>query len=273
MNGCQIVVVFVLSVCVTGRFITGHDNEKGKLMHLVTPTQLLSQIERSESSKGSVDDGKTVYRSSDADLNPLRVHFEEGVAKLVLNASESGYMQGVGAGIAVTKGASGILRFSLSLKAIPANALAYDDHLFCASLNDEEMKAYDHMFSTYSGGLEIPFLKLLGVNLNNNVGDIDLYAPETEQANAPAPVSAAREILENQPLVNLQLSGSRTVVGLSFIQETYFAFIKVAKVQLLNGSTVLLISAKAEDVAIATSSGTVMDFGADSFQMIQEVDI
>lgn len=115
-------------------------------------------------------------------MNPA--HFERRNAKSLLKGSEAGYIQGVGAGISITKGTSGIFTFSLSLNGILATTLARDDQVFRTSLSDEEMKAYEHMFNQYSGGLEMPFLKWLGVNLNNNVGYIDLNMPEAEQVDS-----------------------------------------------------------------------------------------
>lgn len=187
----------------------------------------------------------------------------------VFNDSESGYVQAAETGISVSKGSSAELKFSITVDAVVAGSLSENDDPFIDSLGEGEREEYLQVKETYTQNLDIPFLSWIGANLTQNVSSTDLLYSSLEQDNYNVKAKAATQILQNATSADVSISGSRMVVGQSYIPVVAFSYIKIARITLNNGSTVIIVSNSSDDVVVATDSGNVIAAGADTFEMAE----
>ena len=184
-------------------------------------------------------------------------------------SSRFGIIRTDGAGITVSRGTGGDIRFAIAVKGIISSALADLDDTFVATLNKRERRMYNSSKNLYDGGLGVPFLKWIGADLNKNVALEDLIQASEEQENYEAKSLAVKEALEKVKVKTYQISGSKSVIGKSFIPKTFFAYIKAARIYLSGGNSLLVISSNRSDVIIATDTGVVFDNGAEHYNVTE----
>lgn len=189
----------------------------------------------------------------------------------VFRNSTVGFIRAAGAGVSVTIGASATLRYSITLEAIQASLVAEDDRAFRKKLTRDEDNGYKDLRANYTGGLNIPFMELIGANLEHNVTRHDLIRSAMSQDKYNSKAFVARELLTARTPTEVTVSGSITVRGTSILPRTFFAFIKAAHVRLNDGSTILLVSTNAVDSAAATADGLVTSSTPDSLHISEQV--
>lgn len=173
----------------------------------------------------------------------------------VFRNSTVGFTRISGAGVSVTTGAGASLSFSFSIEALSASFLQENSTVFRTRLTEEENVSYTALLRNYSGGLNMPFMETIGANLDMNVTRDDLTESFNSQSNYNRKARAARDILTANPATRVTLSGSIMVTGNSIIPQTFFAFAKVAEVQLNDGTSVVVVSTDPKDIAAATAEG------------------
>lgn len=172
-----------------------------------------------------------------------------------VESSEVGYGQTSSVGVRVTRGASVELKFSFKVKAIISSHLAEKDSTFQNTLTTQEHASYSSLKKTYAGGLRIPFLSYIGVNLNGKVEKEDMEQSAAAQQNYNEKAWAAKQIVESSTEQYVQVHGSMWVTGTSFIPTEAVAFIKFAQVKTSDGSVKNVISSSHGDLVAASKSG------------------
>lgn len=187
---------------------------------------------------------------------------------LAFKSSQFGIIRSSGVGITVSRGTTGNIRFTLTVRGITSSALARRDRTFVGALKSmRELRAYKSNRKMYDGSLGVPFLKWIGADLNKNVTAENLIRASEEQEDYDSKASTAREILQKVRIKTYQISGTKTVRGESFIPMTFFVYIKAAIIRKWDGRQLLVISSNRNDVIIATHDGVVFDSGAEQYNV------
>ncbi|CAN8071954.1 unnamed protein product [Agarophyton chilense] len=193
----------------------------------------------------------------------VRQQQEEAV--FAVNSSNTGFARTSQAGLTVQRGTSGTLTFAFTVNAIEAETLATLDQEFSSSLSVSEMEEYSRLRSEYQSGFGIPFLRWLGINLNNRRVTRDEMERSFElRENYNTQSSIAQQVLSNVQQQQLQISGELTAFGTSFIPTTVFAFIRIARLQTQDGMTLTVVSQSGDNLVAADAGGnTVPSSGGD----------
>eukprot|EP00178_Gracilaria_changii_P004083 TRINITY_DN1628_c0_g1_i1.p1 TRINITY_DN1628_c0_g1~~TRINITY_DN1628_c0_g1_i1.p1 ORF type:complete len:302 (-),score=52.47 TRINITY_DN1628_c0_g1_i1:133-1038(-) len=195
---------------------------------------------------------------------PLVRQQEEEVV-FAVNSSSTGFARTTEAGLTVQRGTSGVLNFAFTINAIEAETLATMDEEFSSSLSVSEREEYNRLRSDYRGGFGIPFLRFLGINLNNRRvtrEEMERSFELREDYNTQS--SIAQQIISNVQTQQLQVSGQLTAFGTSFVPTTVFAFIRIARIQTQDGMTLTVVSQSGDNLVAADAGGnTVPSSGGD----------
>lgn len=181
----------------------------------------------------------------------------EGVVYAV-NQTSSGYGRVTNTGLTVQRGTSGVLKYRIRVKAIEAERLANSDSSFVSTLSQSERESYELEKRSFRGGLNVPFLKFIGINLGASSTSVDMERAFDSQTNYNEKASAAQSIVNTVQTQNLEISGTLRATGTSFIPTTVFAFIKIAKVQLVDGSSKTVVTTDGGELVAATNGGEVV---------------
>lgn len=170
-----------------------------------------------------------------------------------MNSSESGFGKLTTVGISVTIGASAVLNFNVTVNAVSAERLDRSDSSFVATLDESEKQSYSRTKSTFRGGLRIPFLSFLGAKLDASVTREDMESSRGMQANYDIKSKAARDILEEVVESQVNINGKLTATGIDRIPTIATAFIKVARVTLVDRRRLTVVSNNDDDLVAAGS--------------------
>lgn len=180
----------------------------------------------------------------------------------MFDSSNYGIIRTNSAGITVSRGTSGTIRFGVTVKAITGIKLSDFDQEFVQELSAYQKSVYVAQKTEYAGGLRVPFLAFLGADLTTRVTETDFVSARARIDNYEALSSVARGTLRSTNLKTYHIRGRRFLTGKSFVPETVYAFIKASRV-CVGGLEMLVISSRAEDVVIANGRGVVFTTGAD----------
>lgn len=131
-----------------------------------------------------------------------------------------------------------------------------NDELFARNILPESVPSFMQLKENYRGGLNVPFLEFLGANINQSVTTADLEAARPGVRRYNRLRTIARRILTRQPIERLRISGRTSVTGTSSTPQTVFSFVRAALVDLTDGSRVLVVSGKSDDIAFASFDGS-----------------
>lgn len=176
-------------------------------------------------------------------------------SEFYLDESSAGFGRLTRTGISVTRGASAVLNFDITVKAIDAERLHSRDAKFVETLSTEERVQYESFKSEFRGGLNIPFLRLFGANFNKKVTREDLDRAASTLTNYAAKSSVAEEILESAVDTMIRITGTLEAEGVSFRPTVAFAFIRLARATFEDGSSQYVVSNDPNDLAAATRGG------------------
>ena len=175
--------------------------------------------------------------------------------KYAVQSSTSGYGSLGSAGLTVQKGTSGVLRFKIKMKGVSSDSIANDDSSFVSTLSTEHKRKYSHQKQKYGGGLNIPMLSWIGINLAGNVEKENMQDAESGNRNYANQTKAVKTMLQTHTNTEIEVSGELTASGQSFIPVTVTAFVKIAQVKMDDGSTMNVVSSDKKDAVAATGDG------------------
>lgn len=176
-----------------------------------------------------------------------------------VNSSSSGFARTTNAGITVQRGTSGVLRYRIRVKAVESERLANSDSSFVSTLSTSERESYELEKRSYRGGLNVPFLRFIGINLGASVERTDMERSAASQRNYNQKATAAQKILETTTAQSIEISGTLRASGTSFIPTTVFAFIKIARVQTQDGSSTTVVTTDGNELLAADNNGRPVD--------------
>ena len=112
-------------------------------------------------------------------LPSLPSHMQLGADTVyAVDSSQSFYGWLDTAGITVRTGASGTIDYTIDyeikMKGVDSRTVASDDSSFVSTLSTEEKAKYSKAKQSYSGGLNIPMLTWIGIDLNAKVDKEDM---------------------------------------------------------------------------------------------------
>lgn len=175
--------------------------------------------------------------------------------EFAVNSTESGFARVTSVGLTVQRGTSATLDFNIRARAVDAARLERVDSSFVGTLSESEREEFEQTKTTYNGGLDVSFAGFLGINLGGKTERIDMEREAESQGDYNLKSAAAREIFESTVETDIEVSGTLTATGVSFIPTTVFAFIKVAKVQLQDGRTLTVVTSDGNELVTADEGG------------------
>ena len=161
-----------------------------------------------------------------------------------------GYAKLVRTGVTVQVGTHATMTYHMRFRGISSSTLAKKDKKFVEALSRAENSVYQKKKKNYRGGLDVPYLKFLGIHLNgssNKKTQAD-HARYTKGYNKKAAI--AKAILEDLSKSAVVVSGHITATGISFQPTTAFAFIEAARVKLANGKIVTVVSSNKSALSV-----------------------
>ena len=158
----------------------------------------------------------------------------------------------------MTKGASAVLRYNAIMTAVSSEELDEYSEEFEKMLTKDERAAYSRSRQNYYGGLNIPMLLWIGINLDGNVSREDMEHARRTQLKYDEKARYIAQKLRDHKSTTVKIRGRLTATGVSFIPTVAEAYIKVAKVMLNDGSVLTVASSSANDVAAASNDGSVV---------------
>ena len=168
---------------------------------------------------------------------------------------EAGFARTTNVGLTVQKGTSGIIKFRIRLKAVTAEQLAVKANLFAKLLTKAQIKQLSKIQDGYDGGLDVPWLKYLGIDLTKKTSRKDLIAARAKILAYDKLSLHAKLLLKDVVAQTIEVKGVLKAKGVSFIPTTVFSFIRIAKVYFADNSKLLVLSDHPGDVAAASGDG------------------
>ena len=185
-----------------------------------------------------------------------------------VNETSSGFARVSSVGLTVQRGTRGTLRYRIRVKAIEASRLANSDSSFESTLSQSERETYRERKSSYRGGLGVPFLRFIGIRLGASTSSVDMNRSFDSQTNYNQKASAASQIINNIQEENLEISGMLEAEGTSFIPTTVQAFIKIARIQLTDGSTKTVVTTDPGELVAATPTGSTVPSDSGTIEIL-----
>ncbi|KAI0557085.1 hypothetical protein FGB62_243g010 [Gracilaria domingensis] len=172
-----------------------------------------------------------------------------------VSSAQVSFEQLVSTGLVVSKGSSGVLNFNITLNAVQSSLLASSDRDFMQLLSPSERSGYEDMKTSYNGNLEVPMMEWLGVSLNGETSRRDMRRSRRRQPRYDEKSEVVNRILSEQITSMIQISGTLMAEGVGIVPTTVFAFIRIARVTLEDGSTMTVLSSNPNDLIAANSCG------------------
>lgn len=203
---------------------------------------------------------------SEETTESLRSTFEG--AEFALDRFQTGFAKTVETGITVGKGTGGTLKFRIRARGVDAETLSNSDLKFKNAISNTGTTAVVNKYNTarrrFKGGLNVPFLDVLGFNLNTGF-DLKQTEATTREVIDEVGVSTynnvsriAEDVLSSYTETNLIVKGSLDAVGDSFIPRTVFSFLKFSRVEFGTNESTNVFSTDSNDLIAATSGGRVV---------------
>ncbi|CAN8064252.1 unnamed protein product [Agarophyton chilense] len=175
-----------------------------------------------------------------------------------VSTTQVSFEQLVSTGLVVSKGSSGVLNFNITLKAVQASTLANTDQAFVQCLTNAERSRYQEMKESYNGNLMVPMMQWLGVNLNGETTLRDMRRARHRQELYGEKSKVVNQVLLEQVTSMVQISGTLMAEGVSIMPTTVFAFIRIARVVLEDGTSMTVLSSNPNDLRAANSCGQMV---------------
>ncbi|CAN8071507.1 unnamed protein product [Agarophyton chilense] len=186
-----------------------------------------------------------------------------------VNSSSTGFARTTSAGLTVQRGTSGVLTFNFMIDAVEAETLATLDQEFSSSLTVSESEEYSRTRESYRSGFGIPFLRWLGINLNNRqVTRDDMQRSFELRENYNTQSSIVQQTITNVQVQKLRISGKLTAFGTSFVPTTVFAFIRIARIQTQDGMTLTVVSQSGDNLVAADAGGNTVPSSGGSIDIV-----
>lgn len=168
-------------------------------------------------------------------------------------SSESGYGRLTEVGVTVNKGASARLRFDVRVNGISAEKLQSKDTSFESSLSATEQAAYRESRKQFNGGLHISMFQALGLDLNKRVTRETLDIARSMDVNYDEKSLVVRKILEDVVESKVRITGELLATGVDRIPTVATARVKVARISLVDGSRLTVVSNSKDDLVALDS--------------------
>ncbi|CAN8071772.1 unnamed protein product [Agarophyton chilense] len=150
--------------------------------------------------------------------------------------------------INVRSGLSASFRFDYRIQGVTSRYLAESDQVFRSSLDQHEKILYDESKRRYDGGLDIPFLSELGMNLSHSHSESALQEAMSVVENYSKKAIAARRIMESFHGARLRINGSISAVGVSEMPSRASVYVKVSRVTLIDETVLHVVSSNTNDI-------------------------
>lgn len=186
-------------------------------------------------------------------------------AAFALPSYQVGFGRIVKGGVLVQLGTEASTSFHIHAKAVDSHTLAEADQDVKAVLNVKRAfkvkKQLKKLKNNYDGGLSIPFLNLLGFDLDK---ELNLTRVELRSKNLINTLGlqtfnklnkVANETVRKFANTEVVMKGNVDFVGESFSPEVLMAYIKLAKINYLDGTTVTVLGAAKNDVVERSDRG------------------
>lgn len=192
--------------------------------------------------------------------NYLKVSDRQTSTVYAIHASEPGALQFPTQGVTLSavKDMRARADYTLEFDGVEASLLNSKDPSFIATLSATERTKYLQAKSDYNGGLRVPLLEFIGINLEEVVTLADMDNSAASQSNYNAKAAAVKQIIESATVTTQKQSGSLLVSGSGAIPSNVRALIglETSRVNLQNGKSIIVF-------APAASSGSPVDGGGD----------
>lgn len=171
-----------------------------------------------------------------------------------ISKTQVSFEQLVQTGLVVTKGSSGVLNFDISLKAVQASTLASFDQDYQQCLSGAERREYRALKDAYKNQLDIPMFEHFGVHLNSTTLPSE-GRRRRRQRRYQCKARAISEVFREQITTMIRISGTLRAEGVSIMPTTVYAFIRIARIETEDGSSMNVISSNPDDLAAANACG------------------
>lgn len=181
------------------------------------------------------------------------------IEELPIESSSCGFARITRIGVTVQKGGKARLKYDVRIRAIEATVIAENDGEFVALLTTTELIEYKKLKGAYKGGLNVPFLQFLGIDLGSEMSTTVILDKASDVPGFEEKAKVARRLLVETVERDIRIKGKLKAKGVSCVTTSVFAFIKLARVNLGDGDgerTVLTTTN--EDVEAATMNGDVV---------------
>lgn len=175
-----------------------------------------------------------------------------------IDSSFCAYARITRVGISVNKGGKATMRYDLRVRAIDASVLAEADGEFIRLLSVSEQQTYARLKASYNGGVNIPFLEFLGIDISKPIVPADVVSQQDNLLDFAAKAAAVSRILVSASEQNIRIKGKLKAKGVSCVQTTVFAFIKFAELTLSDGTNRTIMTSARDEVEAATRNGDVV---------------
>lgn len=205
----------------------------------------------------------------DYDLRQILSSNEE--EKTVVLSNHDPFFGPIGQGlITVHAGFKASFRFDYRINGVTSRYLADSDQIYRAALNDREQYLYDLSKRLYDGGLDIPFLNELGLNLNKSRSESKIQKAITNVKNYSVKAIAARRIMESFRGGRLRINGSISAVGVSTVPSRASVYVKVSRVTLIDETVLHVVSTNAKDIIAGDGFNNVLPIESIDAEITQE---
>lgn len=195
-------------------------------------------------------------------------------AKFALRNYQVGFGRIMNGGVVVQLGTGASISFHIRAKGVDSNTLAKADKDIRTVLNVSRAvnvkKRLDELQSQYNGGLNVPFLNMLGFDLDKelNLTRVELVSRDLIDALGLQTFNklskVANETIRSFTNTEVVMKGNVEFIGESFSPEVLLAYIKLVRVNYLDGTGITILGAAKEDVVERSDKGVFSNVaGAD----------
>lgn len=148
--------------------------------------------------------------------------------------------------------------YNLEFDGVDASVLNSKDSSFISTLSASERTKYLQAKSDYIGGLRIPLLDFIGINLEDMVTQADMDASATSQANYNAKAAAVKQIIESATVTTQKQSGTISAEGQGVLPSTIRSFLgfETARVYLQNGKSIIVFARPVTSFVLPSDDGS-----------------
>lgn len=168
--------------------------------------------------------------------------------------STSGVSSVTAFGITVLPGATARLGYKIRVKAIDARTISNSDKRFRRRLSRRDRRKYDQLKSSYTGGLDLPFMKQLGADLSQDFVPQDDLQQVRDSKNRiqkreyDRQGQEATSILSQYLETEIEAEGELVATGVGTKPVTVFVFLRFAVLKINENDSLSVLSTDTDDV-------------------------